>query len=113
VSLPADILRGVLVPLDDVEQALLRQTIGLRCRKAREELGLSQRALAQVMDRSASWVREIEAGAQYGPPYLVRALANATGRTIGWFYGDDAPDPQQLAQQILAAVNEGLAVPAL
>lgn len=110
--MPADILRAVLVPLDDDEQTLLRQTIGLRCRKAREELGLSQRALAKLMNRSPSWVREIEAGAQYAPPYLVRGLANATCRAVGWFYGDDAPDPQLLAQQILAAVNQGLAAPA-
>ena len=98
-----------LVPLDDEEQGLLRQTIGLRCRKAREELCLSQRALAKAMDRSPSWVREIEGGAQYAPAYLIRALATATGVSVAWFYGEDClVDPRKLAEEILQAVQEEL-----
>lgn len=102
-----------LVPLDDREQALLRQTIGLRCRKAREELGLSQRALAKAMSRSPSWVREIESGAQYAPAYLIRGLATAMGVSVAWFYGEDDRllDPQKLAEEILQAVQEGLGAP--
>jgi len=100
-----------LRPLDDQEQLLLRQTIGHRCRKAREQLGLSQRALAKVMDRSPSWVREIESGAQYAPAYLIRALATAAGVSTAWFYGEDdrLVDPRRLAEEILQAVQEGMA----
>lgn len=96
-----------LLPLDAREQVLLRQTLGLRCRKAREELGLSQRALAAAMERSPSWVREVEAGDQYAPAYLIRALATAIDRSPAWFYGDEAPDAEQLALRVLAVVAQG------
>ena len=105
---PDNLSPMALIPLDDQEQALLRQTIGLRCRKARQELGLSQRALARAMDRSPSWVREIEAGAQYAPAYLIRALATAAGLSVAWFYGEEGlVDPRKLAEEILLAVKNG------
>ena len=75
-----------LAPLSEREQRQLRQRLGERCRKVREELGLSQRRLAEVMHRSPGWVREIERGDQYAPPYLLWALCRASGRTPGWFY---------------------------
>jgi transcriptional regulator with XRE-family HTH domain len=94
-----------LAPLDPSEEISLRQTIGLRCQRARETLGLSQRALARVMRRSPSWVREIETGQQYAPPYLIRALAAATGVSAGWFYGEDGPNANRLAEEILEAIT--------
>lgn len=109
---PDNLLAMKLQPLDDQEQVLLRQTIGLRCRKARESLGLSQRALAKAMSRSPSWVREIEAGAQYAPAYLIRSLATAAGISVAWFYGEESVlDPRKLAEEILQAVHEGLHAP--
>ena len=89
-----------LAPLTPSEEALLRQTIGLRCQRAREQLGLSQRALARTMDRSPSWVREVETGQQYAPPYLIRALATATGLSVGWFYGEQHVDTTTLLEEI-------------
>lgn len=77
-----------LSPLRADEEKVLRLILGARCRTARELLGLSQRALAKTMGRSPSWVREVETGAQYAPPYLVRALATAIGISAGWFYGE-------------------------
>lgn len=98
-----------LVPLGDEEQAVLRHTIGIRCRKARYDMGLSQRALAKAMNRSPSWVREIESGAQYAPAYLIRALATATGVSVAWFYGEEGVlDPKKLAEEILQAVRSDL-----
>jgi len=100
-----------LIPLDDQEQALLRQTIGLRCRKARESLGLSQRGLAKVMARSPSWVREVEQGQQFAPAYLIQALGRATGRSPSWFYGHDGAvdhNHKALAEEIVAALKGGL-----
>ena len=106
---PDNLLHMKLVPLDDEEQALLRQTLGLRCRKALKGLNLSQRALAKAMGRSPSWVREIEGGAQYAPAYLIRALATATGVSVAWFYGEDGlVDPKKLAEEILQAVRSDL-----
>ena len=88
-----------VVPLDRREQDLLRKTIGLRCRKARGKLDMSQRTMAKAMGRSPSWVREIESGAQYAPAYLLRALASATCVSVAWFYGE-----QDLAERIVAEV---------
>ncbi len=95
-----------LVPLDKREQELLRKTIGLRCRKARLELGLSQRALAKVMKRSPSWVREIERGDQYAPPYLMVALATATGTSVAWLYGAEGFDPQRFVDQVVKLLED-------
>lgn len=89
------------------EQELLRQTMGVRCRKARLELGLSQRQFAQAMDRSPSWVREVEAGAQFAPPYLLQSLAHATRRSVAWFYGEEpGPDVDRLAESLARALAE-------
>jgi len=79
----------MLEPLDSHERDHLRRSIGLRCRRARLRLGLSQRELAQVMDRSPSWVREIEKGDQFAPPYLTWALADALGVSVAWLYGEE------------------------
>ena len=97
-----------LRPLAGDEVALLQRLIGNQCRKAREELRLTQRALATRMDRSPSWVREVEGGAQWAPPYYLAALARATGHTIDWFYGDERI--QNLADLILHRVREGIHV---
>lgn len=96
---------SALVPLELAEQVLLRVTIGVRCSQARRQLGLSQRALARAMDRSPSWVREIEAREQFAPPYLLWALSKATGQPVGWFYGIGI-DVDELAQQVLAALTQ-------
>jgi len=89
-----------LEPLDSHERDHLRRTIGLRCRRARKRLGLSQRELARAMGRSPSWVREIEQGAQFAPPYLTRALADALGVSVAWLYGE--PDLRRLLASALS-----------
>lgn len=73
--------------LSTTEETALRVTLGLRVRAARNHLGLSGRALARLCGKSGSWVREVESGAQYAPWYLVVALAEATGWSVGWFCG--------------------------
>lgn len=95
-----------LTPLSDDEQHLLRQTLGIHCRKAREFLGLSRAGLAQTMGRSPSWVREIERGDQYAPPYLLLALARATARSPAWFYGqDDHARLEAMAERLAARLQ--------
>ncbi len=71
-------------------------------------LGLSQRGLARAMQRSPSWVREIEGGQQFAPPYLLKALATATAVSVAWFYGEDGPDPRALADQVLGLIENQL-----
>jgi transcriptional regulator with XRE-family HTH domain len=92
---------AMIEPLDDDEQEHLRRTIGLRCRRARLRLGLSQRKLADVMRRSPSWVREIERGDQYAPPYLTKVLAQALGVSVAWLYGED-----DLPRLVAAALSQ-------
>jgi len=76
-----------LCPPTEHEKAALRTVLGCRVRGARAHLKLSQRGLAKVLDMSGSWVREIEAGAQFAPAWLIALLAEATGWNISWFYG--------------------------
>lgn len=65
----------------------IRSLCAARVRVARDGLGISQRELARVMWRSPSWVREIEGATQWPPAYLLVSLAEATGRSVAWFYG--------------------------
>lgn len=83
------------------ERDLLRRVLGARCRRAREELSLSRRELAEALGRSPSWVREIEAGQQYAPPYLVLTLAENLARPVGWFYGRDESGAPDLARRLV------------
>ena len=64
-------------------------------------LGLSRRELARTMRRSPSWVREIEHGQQFAPPYLTKALADALGVSIAWLYGE--PDLPRILSRALGA----------
>ena len=73
--------------IPDKEQDALRKLAGRRVAVARKAAGLSQRAMARQLGRSNSWVREIESGSQWPPAYLLVSLAEATGRPVGWFYG--------------------------
>jgi len=90
-----------LSPIDAATESALRATLALRVVEARKRLGLSGRALARIMNRSGSWVREVESGAQWPPPYLIAALARALQCSPGWFYGDD-----DVADRVVAAVRE-------
>lgn len=76
-----------LDPLSPAEARALRSRLGRRVAETRGRLGLSQRALAKRMGRSPSWVREIEAGAQYAPHYLVLPMAEAAEVPLSYFYG--------------------------
>lgn len=73
--------------LTERECGALRKMLGARVAVARGRAGLSQRGMAKVLARSPSWVREVETGAQYAPPYLLVVLAEATGWSMDWFYG--------------------------
>jgi transcriptional regulator with XRE-family HTH domain len=75
-----------LTPLSAWDEHQLHRLLAARVKLARERLGLSQRELARIMQRCGSWIREIESGAQYAPPYLIVSLAGALGVQPGWFY---------------------------
>jgi transcriptional regulator with XRE-family HTH domain len=75
--------------LPSSEQDALRVLVGKRVASARKAIGFTQRGMAEYFTRSPSWVREIEGGAQWAPPYLLIPLAEATGVSVDWFYGRD------------------------
>ncbi|MBX3466181.1 MAG: helix-turn-helix transcriptional regulator [Planctomycetes bacterium] len=63
---------------------------------ARLELGLTQEELGRALGRTQPWVREVESGRTAAQPYVLAALAAATGRSVGWFFGEPdgrAPRP--------------------
>ena len=74
--------------LSEEQRAELHQVLGERVRAARLELGLTQTQLADALGRTQSWVREVESGRTAAQPYLLATLAAATGRSVGWFYGE-------------------------
>ena len=91
-----------LSPLSRHEQDSLRETMAARVVAARKELGVSQRGMARALGMSASWAREVEHARQWPPAYLIAALARATGREPGWFYGGRSVE--DVAARLLAAV---------
>lgn len=80
-----------LRPLTEREAKLLRSIIAARVTVARNELGLSQRALSRAFGMSGSWIRKVEGANQWPPSWLLAALSEATGRPVGWFYGEHLP----------------------
>jgi len=63
------------------KSAILPATIGARIRAARQALGLSQVALAELLEVPQGQVSQWETGREPGAVYL-RRLADALGTTI-------------------------------
>jgi transcriptional regulator with XRE-family HTH domain len=66
-----------------------------RVRRARAEAGLSQKDLADRIGCSERAVQHWESDAPTGRrPHarLIRALAEATGKPVGWFFGNDGAE---------------------
>lgn len=85
-SPPESVLeRCVLSP---EQQAALHRTLGDRVKAARLELGLTQEQLGRALGRTQPWVREVESGRTAAQPYVLAALAAATARSVGWFFGE-------------------------
>ena len=87
------------------------EEIGARIKEAREQAGMDQRDLADLIGLSIRQLQNLEYGAS--KPYKhLKEIADATNRPFGWFlHGDeDVPTelPQGLAEQ-LADAMDGLA----
>lgn len=84
--------------------------IGERIAKAREEAGLRQEDLADMIERSTRTVQSYEAGTS-SPYRKIREISAVTGRSVEWLlHGDpqDDPPPKDLAGQGLALVLDRL-----
>lgn len=71
------------------QQAALHRVLGDRVKAARLQLGLTQEQLGRALGRTQSWVREVESGRTAAQPYVLAALAAATGRGVGFFFGEE------------------------
>ena len=70
-------------------------TIGERIRKRRQELGWSQRALAQRVSTRQATIADLERGAQQETSTaLIRRLAKVLGVTSDWLIGMYEDDEQ-------------------
>lgn len=67
----------------------LKKTIAARVLQVRQELGLTQLEVGRAFGRSQPWAREVECARQWAPHYMLAGLARATGRSVGWFYGEE------------------------
>lgn len=76
----------------EAEEALKR-LMSERVLQVRRELGLTQLQVGTAFGRSQPWAREVESARQWVPHWTLLALARATGRSVGWFYGEDTPTP--------------------
>ena len=74
--------------LSDEQRDALHRVLGERVRAARVELGVTQAQLAAALGRTQSWVAEVESGRTVCQPYVIAALAAASGRSAGWFFGE-------------------------
>ena len=64
------------------------QKRGFTVKEARLELGLTQAQLGRALGRTQPWVREVESGRTAAQPYVLAALAEEAGRSVGWFFGE-------------------------
>ena len=63
-------------------------SLGTRLRKRREELGLSQRALARLVNTRQATISDLERGILKNPGIdIVRRLAKVLGITSDWLIG--------------------------
>ncbi len=83
----------------DLIQARARQTIGQRVRRCRQQLGLTQAALATAANINQGYLSEIERDRRNPSMATVRALAIALDRPEGVLLGGssdhDAPQPYE------------------
>lgn len=75
-----------LVPLDEDEVEELRETLAARVKQAREEAGLTTGDVARAYGKTTQWVRHIENGNQWPPPWYLVALSRLAGRPTGTFF---------------------------
>jgi len=82
-------------------------TIGSRIRKAREDLGLSQEALASRARLNTSYLSQIERGKKEPSLTVLRRVAAAVNLTLSEVFAGDELDPSTDAQvrEIVAALE--------
>lgn len=83
---PAPVLERAV--LSQEQQEAQARLLGERVKQARLELELTQAQVGVAFGRGQTWVREVEAGRSTAQPYMLAALASATGRSIAWFFGE-------------------------
>lgn len=75
----------------------IKKQIGMRIRKARETLGISQEELGFRIGKSQDAISDYETGRRGIQSSELPIFANALEVPIAYFYGDIAPDEELLA----------------
>lgn len=89
-----------------------RVRIGMRIRQARKHAGLSHDRLGQLVGTSRQHLIKLEKGKHAPREEMLQRIADATGKSVGFFM-DDEDDEEgdlavQLAQMIAAMVRAEL-----
>jgi transcriptional regulator with XRE-family HTH domain len=79
----------------DLQGGVRAPNVGARVREARELLGLSQTALANVLDAGERTVQAWERNERTPRVETLMRLGEKAGRTVAWFYSSD--DDQEAA----------------
>jgi DNA-binding XRE family transcriptional regulator len=73
----------------DLQGGVRAPNVGARVREARELLGLSQTALANVLDAGERTVQAWERNERTPRVETLMRLGEKAGRTVAWFYSSD------------------------
>src|SRR2546430_17218550 len=82
--------------------------MGARLRQAREYLGLSQEAVAEVLGVPRQAVSAMESGRRKVSSLELRDLARIYKRTLDWFYTSDDPPAEAETVTALFRATKGL-----
>lgn len=80
------------------------QAIGVRIRRRRKELGLTQQALAELSDQEPSNISHIERGATKLSLPTIVSIANALGITVDALLCDSLPASRNVFAQEAASL---------
>jgi len=77
--------------------------VGRRIAEVRRLRGLTQEGLAELVDRSASYLARVEVGGKHATVDTLNAIAEALGEPIGAFF--PAVAPQEIPSELASAVR--------
>jgi transcriptional regulator with XRE-family HTH domain len=70
-----------------------------RIKQAREDKGWSQAELSRQMEQASNTIQKIESGFIKNPEKYLPQIAEVTGQSLSYFYGEDNPELTQFAEK--------------
>lgn len=75
------------------------QKIIARIKAAREELGWSQAELSRQMKQASNTIQKIESGFIKNPEKYLPQIAEATKKSLSYFFGEESPELTEYAEK--------------